>query len=358
MIMIDDSEIKKFMSAAKDIKDTRLLPIYAYVKLVCEGDCATFYKNNGHSYVSCVVKADFKKNITILIEEKKLFGLVSYGSGQPISFKIKGDDVIISDGNKSAVCPLIPDNYPAIQPKVDSEQTELDEEVISAMFLAKSHCGVAHDKVMRSYNSYVHTMVIGKKNYVVGVNTTTSYFKSFKQKLPIMNIEPETVNIIRRFNKVLYSVAGNYDYFDGGEICYGFIKSEVKVPDLLPILERFKSDKSFEVDRERLVKFCEMVMYMNSTNIAPEVSIINGVNGNLVLKYIDILDSRPIEETIKSYNKNFEPDEFIFQPKNMVLLLKELGVDVVKFSYIGHHYVTTSPDERDYMGSIMGLAKL
>lgn len=358
MITINTNEIKKFISASKNIKDNRILPIYSYVKLVCSKKNATFYKSNGHSFLIFPIEAVFEKDITVLIEEKTLLGFINATSAKDITIEVKDGKIFISDGLKNVSCQSIPDNYPAIQPLSNEDKKLLDTDVLQSLFLAKSHASIATDKQMRAWTSFVHIQKNKTKYFIAGLNGQTSYIHSYKGDYPELCLDLDVVSIISKFPALHYTSSGNYDCFDSGNLCYGFIKTEAKCPDLSTIVNRFKSDEHFTVNRKRIVDFCEMVIDINDSNIPPEVAISDAGGGAISLKFSSISGNQTAEETIEVENKNFTVNEFVFQPKNMILLLKELDFVKINMAYTSHNFIISSPEEPNYIGSIMELAKL
>jgi DNA polymerase III sliding clamp (beta) subunit (PCNA family) len=89
MVTISTSELKRFIASAKHIRDTRVLPIYGYVKMSYSKTKTMLYKSNGHSFVTCEVDGDVKDTGVFIIEEKTLFGFIDYCSGKEIKIKEK-----------------------------------------------------------------------------------------------------------------------------------------------------------------------------------------------------------------------------------------------------------------------------
>jgi len=89
MITIPTSELQRFFSSSSDIVDTRMLPIYAYVKLVCSKNGSQLIKHNGNRFIVFDVEADFKKEQTLMIEAKPLFGFVKFCRTKEIKITIE-----------------------------------------------------------------------------------------------------------------------------------------------------------------------------------------------------------------------------------------------------------------------------
>lgn len=350
-------ELKRFINAARHIKDTKILPIYSYVKLELTKEGAVFYKSNGHSFVVCPVKAEYKTPEVLIIEEKTLFGFVSFCSAETVTIKQKGNDIVISDGIKSVSCQAIPDNYPAIQGKEEGDSFDLDSDVLEAMYSAKAHVLPANDKTYRPWNCFVHMTKVGEETVVAGFNGFTSFIQKFKQKLPSLIIEPDTISIISKLRLATYSSAGKYDLFDCGGITYGFIKPENKVADLNTVLENFgKAQKSFVVNRRKLVNFCEMVLDINNSNLQPEISIDGETKESTILLKYDGFTGQSAEETVYVEEKQDDVLKRAYNPKNLLLTLKDLTYDEVIVSMLGENLILSSTEEPNYLGSIMSFS--
>lgn len=357
MITIATSELKRFFDFAKPIKDSKLIPIYAYIKFECDGDTTTLTKTNGHSFIVCQVTAKFKKNITLLIDEKTL-STVALSKGETITIKQEGKNILITDGIRNSSSQNIEDNFPAIQPKTDEKITAISADVLEALFLAKNHTMGVQDKAMRPWMTYVHVTRIKGESYVIGANGVISYFKSFKEDLPAMCLDPDTIAAISRFTEVNYSRSGNYDYFDAGTMSYGFIMSESGVPDFTTLLDKFVYDKHFIVNRQDVIDFCEHCIRMNSSNVPPEVAVTTNGKKSILLTFTSMAGDQGSDQELACDKKNFDPDEFIFQPEKMIIALKDLGCEKIQFSHIPYHFLFTNAEDKKYIGAIMQIAKL
>jgi hypothetical protein len=165
------------------------------------------------------------------------------------------------------------------------------------------------------------------------------------------------VGIIAKMASVFYSRQGNYDYFDCGNVSYGFIKSETACPDLSKVLEKFKSEKFVTVDRRPMVDFCEMVLDINSSAVAPEISIDASGKEGIELNFVDISENQKASELLEAENDS-PFNKIILQPKLFQTVLKDLGVDKVRLVNIMGNLVVSSTEDENYLGSIMELAPL
>lgn len=353
MITIKLSEIKKFMSAAKHIVDSKIIPIYSYIKLVCEGEATTLYKTNGTSFVSCDIKSEFKENQVILIEEKTLSGSVEGCSGDEIKIEVKNDKVVISDNQKTTSCQSIEDNFPNFDKP--GTGTMINQEVLSALYIARSHADI--QKEMMNWQCFVHIVKSGKLHYVLGFNGIICYTKSFKDALPALTLDPRTVSIISEFPQLSYSEVGNYDFFDSGSTCYGFVKSEIKAPDISPVLKKMESDNKLVVERKEIMNFCDHVLRINNTALPPIVSISESGKKNVKLRFDNAAGNQESEVLVPVEKKSYKLEPFAFLPKQMSTALKDLGVGTVNLSYVDKNFILTSEEDPSYIGAIMEIVQ-
>lgn len=359
MIKISTSSLKKFLDAATNIKDNNLLPIYKYVKIDCNGGHATGYKSNGHSF--CIVDmGESGDSECIVINEQTLRVAVGVCTSGLITIEQKKDDhAVIDTGAQRFSATTQPlKHFPSIQERSTTDEKFLfSTDVIIAIASAKNHTAPPVDKAMRMWSCYVNTFEFNKKFYVSGTNGYVTYFKSFSDKLPKVSLEPEVISVISKYNSMFYLRVGNYDYFDTGEVAYGFIKTETDVPNLSLIINNMKSNQSFVINKKRVIDFCESSIAINQASVPTEVCI-SEKDDSLFFSAVDLMGAEGVQDKIKPSEKNFDMEDFSFQPKYMITVLKSVDGEEVKLSYTQHNMIVTSKDDQNYIGSIMGLAPI
>lgn len=358
MITIAVSELKRFFDRSKHIRDNKLLPIYSYVKLVCKKDKSVLIKSNGHSFVVCEIEVTFKKEQTVLIEEKTLSGLVAFTKSSEIKITFDSKNVKLDDGIKPGNCRFVEDNYPIIQENDSTEKIQISKDVIHAISVAKTHVQQSVDKVIRSWMCFVHITKVAGKNYVCAFNGGIGYLKSFNEELPLISIDPEMIPVLSKYTQLGYSSSGNYDYFEFLDTIYGFIKSETKCIDLTKAVENFQSaEHVFTTDREDLVGFCETVMAINDSITPPEVSLQTSGKKSVKIKFLDITGERDLQQELKTYHTDKELPETFILPKQLLIALNSTDSKEIIFSTIKNNFILTTKEEESYMGSVMELAK-
>lgn len=361
MITIQTSQIKKFISASEGVSDSKMLPIYGYVKLVCRKDGSYLIKHNGHRFVVFDVDASFKEEQTIMIETKPLFGFVKFSRTENIMISPNGMNVKINDGERSISCQITKDLYPSIPDHSKINKFELSTEVIESLAIAKTHSLASSDNSMRPWTCFVHVRKIGDKFFVIGTRGEVTYFKGFKEDLTEMSLEPEVISTIQSNKQLSYCSVENFDYFETIGILYGFIKPETRCSDMVDkVLQNFESPNSFEVNTRPILDFCEMVTLVNDSSVPAQIKIEGKgktKNGNIVLRFSDISDNVNAQESIPVQNKTFEFNQCFFLPRNLITVLKGAKKDRVKISYAHSNFIVTSSEE-DYIGAIMELAPI
>lgn len=354
MIKIKTKELRRFISLASHIKDTKLLPMYGYVKIVVKDGACTIYKSNAFSYIIAPVEAECGADEVILVEEVVLFGYVGATSRDEISISAEGVNGILNDGKKPWKFRAIEDHYPAIQQKEEGgEVFELTSDVLSALHVCKFHTRKPEDKAIRSWETFVHVSKAGDKYGIAGYNGITAHFQLFKNKLHEMVFDTDTISIIAKYDSVQYSSAGNYDLFDCGGATYGFIKPEIGARPLTKFLENLaKGEKACVVNRKSILEFCETVIKTSNSNLVPEIKISGESKESKIILTHDSVTENHGEEVVwvEEKEKAFEP--YIFNPNYIILLLKDLDYDEIEISTIKEGFVIKSKEEPNFMGLV------
>lgn len=358
MIILSTIEVQRFIAASSGINDTKMLPIYGYVKLICNKEQSCLVKHNGHKFIVFDIDADFKKEQTLMIETKPLFGFVKFSRTKEIKITPNGNNVTITDGERSISCQLTKDVYPTIPDNSKSEKFEISKSVLTSLSVAKQHVLQSSEKLLREWRCFVHIRKIEEKYYIIGTRGEVTYFKGFKEVLPEISLETETISSISGYEQLTYSSVDNFHYFETIGSMYGFVKPETRCSDSVEmVLKNFKSPNSFETSTQPIIDFCEMIALVNDTSVPPDIMFEQVSNEALKISFVDMADNIKAEEEIPVQNKTFDLKECFFLPKNILTVLKGAKKDKVKISYAHRNFIVTS-DEEDYIGAIMELAKI
>lgn len=357
MITIPTESLKRFIDASSGVPDTKLLPIYAYVRLECKKNGSTITKHNGHRFVVYDVEAEFKKEQTLMIETKPLFAFTKFCRTDEIKIIPNGLTVKLDDGERTISCQLTKDLYPTIELNETAEKIELTTDVLKSLSIAKGHTMTTNEKVLREWRTFVHIKLLEGKWYVIGTRGEVTYFQGFKEKLPEISLEPEVISEISGFKQLNHSSVNGFDYFETLGALYGFIKPETKCSEQVAmVLKNFKSADSFEIDTLPIINFCEMVNMVNESAMPPDVQFVGTDKDVIKLKFDDSSDNVKAEELVSVSNKTFSFNECYFLPRNLLTVLKGAKAERVKISYAHRNFIVTS-SEPDYIGAIMELFK-
>lgn len=358
MISISTIDVNRFITASSFVPDTKMLPVYGYVKLVCKKDGSYLVKHNGHKFLVYQIDAEFKKEQTLLIETKPLFGFVKYSRTTQILLTPNGKSVKITDGDRTINCQITDDLYPSIDDHSGLEKADIPTALFESLSIAKNHTLASSEKVMRPWMSFVHIRKIKSKWYVIGTRGEVTYFKGFKEKLPEISIDPEVVSVICDLKPQTYYSVGGFDYFESLGFLCGFIKPETKCSESTDrVLENFKSPDSFEVNTRPIMDFCEMVNVVSTQSVPAIVRFEGNKDSKVIARFDDISDNIKAEETIPVDNKTFNFDEACFLPRNLLTVLKGAKKEKVKISYAHRNFIITT-DEPDYIGATMELTNV
>lgn len=356
MITIAIKEIKRFMDKASHVMDTRMLPIYSYVKLVCTPERSYFEKHNGGRFVVVDVEVDTAKEETFIIETKALFGFVQFCRASEIKISQKGNNVKLDDGSKPISFQSVPDNFKKIDSHEGQQKFEISSEVLKSIVSAKSHSAIQRGNDGKPWICYVHIRKIKNKHWVIATRTEVTYFKGFTDVLPEVSLDADLISAIKDEKEQLsYYSVGNYDYFETLNTLYGFAKSETKCAEQVDkVLENFHSKDSFVVERRPIVDFCEMILAVNDTSVTLEIKFESKEKTSLKISFMDMMDNISSSCDIPLEEKTFNFDNLLFQPKNILTVLKDLNSEKIKVSSAHKNFIITT-DEPDYIGAVMQL---
>lgn len=353
MISIDVKQLKKFLSAAKNIKNRNIMPLLDYVKLECKGAVATLTKTNLDAFVVFEIEAAFDKDETILIDEHTLNSSVSYANGNILNISVVGKKVFIDDGVGKNWCSY--ENatlFPKIESNDDLKKTTLSTEIISALSIARNHTKQTPE--MTEWQCFVQVAKVGKKILIGASNDFIMYLKFVDGDLPPMILSPEVINAIADLPYADVSSSEKFDFFESVGVTYAFRQSASVRPELNYLWKKLIPENYFSVCRKSLLRFCEKVIGMNKSSIVPEVYL-KDKGDDLIMVFDGPIDSQGAEEIIKAKNKTTSFPKTIFQPRYLITALKDLDSDVVNVTKHSGQLLITVDDDEDYKGTIMEL---
>lgn len=372
MVKIPVSELKEFLSRSKAIPANGLLPITDYIKLVCEGDVITLTKTNLNQFITHQVEGKFNKNFTLLIDLATFATAVSESEAEEmkISFKEQKADnparrikiVIMEDGIQGVIkCQSEDESVFPSNPSYDKDNmTVLSPDIIEALFLS-AEAALPLKGTVRQPFEYVHIKNMGKKkSYICGFSVGIMYFKWFKENLPDMVLEQMVCTMLGNYqgDGVTMYRGEKYDFFDTGKSLYGFIQTEMKGPDFASIINAKDDEKSFTIDRKSLMAFCKLAIGINPSSLVDPCFIQNAEENNaVVLDYENNLINRSCKKEVEvKKNKRYVIKKFLFNPNDMLKLLKSLSFETVTLvgpcGPGGGNFYIVNEEDADYCGCI------
>jgi len=358
MITVTKSDLKRFFDNASGIKNTSTIPVCDYVKLECRKNKSTITKTNLKAFCITDVEPEFDEEQTLLIEESALKAAMTYCKSNSLKISKNGKGLILDDGVRPIKSQTQESNlFPVIENVDFGDAAELDTDVLGAMKIAKGHA-MAADDTMLHWMQYVSSKTINGVSYVFGTNSSVGYFQTFKTKLPEFCVDPnDVIPVITKYPYVNFFSSDSYNYFRCVSVVYGFSKSEVKIPDIAPVLARLKSNESFQIKRDDLVNFCELAISLNTTAVPPSITLDDCGDDKIVLEFHDVADNNSTREEISVEEKNYTVTKFTFQPKLLLTALKDLSSEKIRLSRIEAHKNTiiTADDEEGYLGFMMDI---
>lgn len=352
MITISTKEIKRFKSAADLIPENHLLPVYSYIKLVVDKDRSYFVKHSGERFLVFDVDATCDKPQTLMIETKPFFGFIGCTKSDFISISLSGKKIKIDDGQEPVSFQTTNDLFPTIHEKDGDKSIEISEEARAAIVTARSHARSSSEINPTDWMCYIHMKKMNEKFYVVSTKTELTYFNGFEEELPEISISQSVVSVLSSGSNFTYSSAKNYDYFETIGVLYGFLKAEIRCPkEVEYVLKNMKSESYFEVERQPIVDFCNLVLAINNSSVVPQIKF-SSSGDQVIASFKDTMDNINTERKIPIENKTFDFTEIPFQPKNILTVLNGIDSERVKVSY-GHRNFIITNNEPNYMGAVM-----
>lgn len=323
----------------------------AYVKLECFRDHAMLSKTNLANYCIHRVIGQFEP-CTILIDEKLLSALLSSTPSPVIDIDANGNNIIIDDAYSKITFPVEDvRNYPEFpENEGETKKYTLSGDVLQSI-------GIARNYVMGStVNEQPMSFVIVKNSHeVFASNNAIIYFKKFKEELPDLILYPECCNALSNFDEAIYYTLGQYDFFDVGTTTYGFIKPEQKQPAYERIITMLVKGGGFSIAKPNIERFCELAI--NATASAFPESVVKDNGDGVTFKLEN--NSYDIDATMNFdvIEKDITIDDFHFNPKIMLPVIKPLPYQAIHFTPNKFGYIITTPEDENYSGIISALAK-
>jgi hypothetical protein len=341
-------ELRKFLSAASQIKPNPVATNLDSIKIECTGQEIIFTKTNNNIWCKYSYVCQPQPLESYLINEKMLNGIAitSKEYEVEVSAHVDGINILIISG-ADVVKTSIQDLALFPQTQIDNgERVRIEKKLVERMRTASKYIS---NSVAISPMNFVQVGIDG----IFATNGSILYYYG-AFPLPEVFLSNEPLAIIKPTDDLLYWTSENYDFFQLDGFTYGFIKSVVKPLPYGQIIKATGAD-AFTFNRQDFIDFCTLVQYSKRQEHL-NATLASAGGGKLMLKYIDADFNINIIRDI-AIIPDMPVKEFTFNPEWVEVLLKSLPYEALTFARIGdgHYAVTTSEDE-NYKGIIARLA--
>jgi hypothetical protein len=344
---IKTDELKRFLSAAGQIKPNPTATNLDSIKIECTGQEVVFIKTNNNIWCRYSYVCQPQQPEKYLITEKILNGLALTSKEYEIdvSLHIDGHNVVLTSGEDS----IKTTNqdlklFPVIQTPT-GERVKISKEVVDRIRIASKYVnsGVA----MTAFNF----VSVGMQGIFASNGSIVYYHNTFP--LPEIMLDQEPLNTIKGNDDMLYWSSEGYNFFQCEGFTYGFIKTVISPLAYMPIVNQTGTD-SFTCKRDDMLDFCTLVYY--SKKQENPLATFSGSNQMLMLRYedsdfnINVSRNIPMECTAPV-------EQFRFSVDWLGVMLKTLPYELLTFTRVPQgHYIVTTQSDPDYKGIIARLA--
>ena len=323
---LQTKQLKKFNSIAGSMPQNKILPILSYLKF----EDGYITKNNLESFVT--MEADFIGKC--LIDEKILMSFVDSTNAEEIDVIVNGNSVVLSHGKEKMVSPtddIV--NFP-VSTLSESEEIEIDSEIIRAIKVASNFTAE------RENTPYASCVFLGNK-MIAATTGYVAYIENIDTDLPEIILEKNMIPILKNFNSVSFSQSDSYLFFSNSIFRFGFIKKDTKFVNMTPFTKVPENNKVY-VNKVEIIRFCDACVSSLSSPV-----IVANIKGQ---KMVMINTDYGIE-----YEKplSAELEDFTFNPALMGKLLKSIPDENVYFTLDKNKYFITG--ESGFISLIMEI---
>lgn len=336
MIKIKISELKEFLKRSRAIKPNPLVPeIFGRLLLKCEDGTATLSKTNLHVHCRHEIDAEHTGDFAVLIDEKMMTALIQNTPEDHIEVKLTKTEVILTSGPAKVKFlnedPHVFHKFPQVDG--NTEKVEFPPDVLYAIRAATSLIDTSIDTQF-SYCYLVTTK--GKADVFATRSAFIFYRKQFDFPIPTMPLSAEMAAVITMFENVRCTRSGPYAFFDCGRTQYAFVLSVYTAPPYHNILAQCVNDQYFEINRAELQQFCELVLSSSPSSIPGTTISDTGATG-VAFSHVDIGFNVSVSREFEVF-KTFKADEFHFNAKMLLPLLKTFESEKVRFSPVHNEF--------------------
>jgi hypothetical protein len=307
------NQLRAFRTAAQGIKQNGILPILSYLKF----DNGIITKNNLESFVQ--MKAEFIGSV--LIDERVLYTFLDFTIADDIEVTVKGTSCTITDGKTKKISPTDDVKLFPATAECEGATIELDSVVLSGI---KTAMGFTDEASVNEYCKYVF---IGDKLLAASNN-----FMAYTQPCNIENkiiIGHDAALVIIKQQSINFSENATYQFYQIGDLQYGFCKTEVPFINFTPH-SKLPAESPVVANKQCIIKFCDMCVSDTPSRVV--VAEFFGGAMQMTDAAYGITNTSPMDIVL---------EDFTFNPWLMSRMLKSLPGDELQFIRSGAKYYVT-----------------
>jgi DNA polymerase III sliding clamp (beta) subunit (PCNA family) len=335
MITLYTESLRAFQKKSQQIATNTLLPILSNLKLEFDGNVCTITKNALNSIVIGQVAATGEPGL-FLINERVLFSaILANTSKESISLHVEGNQLIITDEDKTYLPLESPFDFPNPPPyNRDSETLKLTNQHLTAIGIAGKYI---NDVETAGHMQCVH--MSGENIFAFHPNYF--YINGGFSNLPAASFRSQETKIIGELENVEFLDLPNHHIFFTPGYEYVFTKTESAMPALEGVFASLRlqgADISFSAGD--LINFCQRANSVSESEIATCSLAPDGVF--VKLKLNDVNYSRSNERFITCVGV---PEEFTFNSRLILEPLKAIPHKQLKGKTLRNYLIVNEGDE-------------
>lgn len=363
MIKIKVSDLKEFKRRSAGIKAHSILPVLSCIKLQCIGNQGILTKTNLSAHVMHQIELESEMDCTVLLDESLLYSFTNACEGDTVTIKFeqitvqkeRKVKVTLSDAKKKQIF-QVPDvvDFPE-QPVIttETESFTYPQELLESINIARGY--VLTGQLMDMPATCIHVTNHQDAVEVFASDNFIMYYRKIAAKVPPAVLTKDVCDILATFTEAVYSRVGNYDLFVCGLTTYAFIRTEVKTPAFRPILERYEDTGGFIINREELVKFCQLVVSINPLKKTHPAALLSDNGQHSVRMHFNESANDLSLDVPFRVEKDFSVSDFIFNADLMLSAVQNLCYDKIKIVRFGSASVMTAAEDENFIALIQGI---
>lgn len=347
---IKTEELRRFLSAAGQIKLNPTATNLDSIKIQCTGQEIIFTKTNNNIWCKYNYVCQPSAPEIYLINERMLNGVILTTKEYEIEvyLDIDGENLLITSG-EDIVKTRAQDMqlFPAIQ-EAKGDRALISKDAIERIRIASKYKSNAPNRTAMNF------VQIGMDGIFAANGSILYYHNTFP--LPEVFFDDEPLNIMRSTDDMYYWTSETYDFFQSEGFTFGFIKSVVKPLPFLPIVQQ-QGTEWFNCKKDDFIDFCTLVQYSKRQENPEAVFQSHPEKADVLLIEYNDADFNIIVDRRLTIESNVNVQPFRFNVDWVALMLKTLPYQVLKFTRLGNgHYGITTEEDKNFTGIIARLA--